>query len=71
MRFLPYLLAVFMIAPMGIWIALESMLGGKSTSFAGETQQQVYTLLPIALIAIFLLAFWMSRVIARTQGRAS
>lgn len=71
MRFLPYVLAVFMVAPIGIWIALESMLNGKSTSFAGETMQQVYTLLPIALIAIFLLAFWMSRVIARTQGRAS
>ena len=71
MRFLPYVLAVFMIAPIGIWITLESVLNGKSTSFAGETQQQVFTLLPIAVVAIFMLAFWMSRVIARTQGRAS
>lgn len=67
MRFLPYVLALFMVAPIGIWIALESVVNGHSTSFSGETQQQVMTLLPIALVSIFLLAFWMSRLIAKTH----
>lgn len=69
MRFLPYVLAAFMIAPFAIWFIVASALEGSTTRFAGETFQQVVTLLPIAAVAIALLAWWMSRFIARTEAK--
>lgn len=70
MRFLPYVLAAFMIAPIAIWFIVAGALEGSTTRFAGETFQQLVTLAPIAVLAIALLAWWMSRFIARTQNQA-
>lgn len=69
MRFLPYVLAAFMIAPIAIWVIVASALEGSTTRFAAENFQQLVTLVPIAVIAIALLAWWMSRFIARTQAQ--
>lgn len=68
MRFLPYVLAAFMIAPIAIWFIVASTLEGSTTRFAGENFHVLVTLVPVAGVAIALLAWWMSRFISRTQA---
>lgn len=69
MRFLPYVLAAFMVAPVVIWFIVASTLEGSTTRFASETMQQLTTLVPIAVVAIGLLSWWMSRFIANSSSR--
>ncbi len=68
MRFLPYVLAAFMVAPIAIWFIVASTLEGSTTRFAGENLQVLITLVPVAVVAISLLSWWMSRFIANTQA---
>jgi len=65
MRFLPYVLAAFMIAPIAIWFIVSTALDGNANAFGSENMNQITTLLPVAVVAIGLLAWWMSRFIAR------
>lgn len=68
MRFLPYVLAAFMVAPIAIWFIVASSLQGSTNQFAGQDLEVLATLVPIAVAAIGLLSWWMSRFIANTQN---
>ena len=70
MRFLPYVLIAFMAAPVLVWLAIEFLVlgGGSTTRFAVDTLWQVGSLSVFMLLSFFLLARWMSKQIAATQG---
>jgi hypothetical protein len=70
MRFLPYVLVAFMCAPIAIWLVIEFVvLGGSSlTRMAPDMLYQALSLGAVMVVAFWLLAVWMSRMIARTLG---
>ena len=70
MRFLPYLLVGLMSVPLVVWTLLEIfVLPTNATPFASADLVKIGTLAVLALPAMGLLAWWMSRQIAEQQGR--
>lgn len=71
MRFLPYLLVALMSVPLIIWALLELfVLPTGATPFASKDLVKMGTLAVLALPAMGLLAWWMSRQIAAQQRQA-
>ncbi len=71
MRFLPYLLVALMSVPLIIWTLLELfVLPTGATPFASTDLVKMGTLALLALPAMGLLAWWMSRQIADQQSRS-
>jgi len=68
MRHLPLVLVAFMIAPIAIWMLIETVLiPGSASVFVGEQALQVSTLVVVTAAALLGLAWWMGRVIDRTR----
>ena len=69
LRLLPYLLVLFMAAPVLVWVMINSLvIKGQATSF-GTTDLWVLIPLGLCMVAAFaLLATWMDKLIVRTRG---
>ena len=71
MRFLPYLLVGLMSVPLIVWTLLELfVLPTNATPFASKDLVKMGTLAVLALPAMGLLAWWMSRQIDGQQRQA-
>ena len=71
MRFLPYLLVGLMSVPLIVWTLLEVfVLPTNATPFASKDLVKIGTLAVLALPAMGLLAWWMSRQIDGQQRQA-
>ena len=71
MRYLPYVLLAFMLAPIAIWLVIDALVvGGDTTRFNGEQSYVLYTLVPLTVIAFTLLMRWSSKHIKATQAKA-
>ena len=71
MRFLPYLLVGLMSVPLLVWTLLEVfVLPTNATPFASKDLVKMGTLALLALPAMGLLAWWMSRQIGGQQRQA-
>ncbi len=71
MRFLPYLLVGLMSVPLIVWTLLEVfVLPTNATPFASKDLVKMGTLALLALPAMGLLAWWMSRQIDGQQRQA-
>ena len=68
MRFLPYVLVALMAMPVVVWTTLEVfVLPTQATPFASFDLFKMSSLALLALPAMGLLAWWMSRQIAAQQ----
>lgn len=72
MRFLPYVLVAFMLAPVAIWALIDTMVvsGSSGNMFGFENAGVVAVLMAFGAVAVGLLGWWMQRFIARDQSRA-
>ena len=71
MRFLPYMLVGLMSVPLIVWTLLELfVLPTNATPFASKDLVKMGTLAVLALPAMGLLAWWMSRQIDDQQRQA-
>ncbi len=72
MRFLPFLLVALMAMPAVVWATLELfVLPTQATPFASLDLLKISSLAMLALPAMGLLAWWMSRQIAAQQAAMS
>ena len=72
MRFLPLILITFMAAPVAVWTMLEVfVVPTQATPFASLDLLKMSSLAMLALPAMGLLAWWMSRQIAEQQAAKS
>lgn len=68
MRFLPYVLVLFMAAPIFAWFLIDTlMVKGTATVFSGNDLYVVITLGAFVLVAFGLLATWMDKFISKTR----
>lgn len=69
MRFLPYALVALMSVPLAIWVAIELfVLPTQATPFASFDLLKMASLAALALPAMGLLAWWMSRQISAQRS---
>lgn len=72
MRFLPYALVALMAMPAVVWTVLEVfVLPTQATPFASLDLLKMSSLAMLALPAMGLLAWWMSRQIAEQRAATS
>lgn len=68
MRFLPYVLVLFMAAPIFAWFLINALVvKGTSTVFSGNDLYVVISLGAFVVVAFVLLATWMDKFITKTR----
>lgn len=67
MRFLPYVLVLFMAAPILLWVLITNfVIKGSATSFSNGDLAVLGSLGFFTALCFYLLPSWMSKFMART-----